>query len=129
MLTSPKFKTHEKLSSWTESAFSDRFFWLFASLWALPLLISAIYILLNYSNLPMEIPLFYSRIWGEGQLAKQIYIILPTAGAVLLGIFDLGLAINFHSKDRVFAYLLSATSSLVAILVLVTTLNIINLIK
>src|SRR5574340_368674 len=129
MPPSGKFITKDRFSSWTESAFSDRFFWLFASSWILPVIISYIYILLYFFNLPSEIPLFYSRLWGEAQLAKQIYIILPTAGATLLGIFDLGLAINFHSRDRVFAYLLSAASSLVAILVLVTTLNIINLVR
>ncbi len=129
MPSSSRFITKEKFSGWTQSAFSDRLFWLFFCTWALPLLVSVIYVLLNFSGLPSEIPLFYSRVWGETQLAKQIYILLPTIGAILLGIFDLGLAITFHAKDKVFAYLLSATASLVAILVLVTTFNIINLIR
>ena len=129
MPPSGKFITKENFSSWTESAFSDRFFWLFVLGWGLPLLISVIYIILNFSGLPSQIPLFYSRVWGEDQLAKQVYIFLPTAGTFLLGIFDLGLAINLHSQNKVFAYLLSATASLVAVLVFVTTVNIVNLIK
>lgn len=111
------------------TAFSDRLFWLFFGSWFLSIFISLIYILINFSSLPKEIPLFYSRVWGEEQLAKNIYIFLPVTGIFLLGIFDFGLAISWHSRDRVFSYLLFGTASLAAILVLVTTVNIINLVK
>lgn len=114
---------------WNKSAFSDRFFWLFFVLWLLPLLVSLGYILFNFSQLPLQIPLFYSRVWGETQLAKTIYLYLPSLGVFLLGLFDLNLAVNLHAKDRVFAYLAAGASSLLAVLCLITTFNIINLMR
>ena len=123
------FSRKERLSDWSQSAFSDRFFWLFLAAWFLPLLVSIVYILVNFTALPTEVPLFYSRVWGIGQLAKKGYVFLPTAGALLLGIFDFSLAISFHPRDRVFAYLLSGTASFLAILVMVTSLNIVNLMR
>lgn len=111
------------------SAYNDRLFWLFLSGWFLPLLICAVYILINFGALPKEVPLFYSRVWGEAQLAKGNYIFLPVGGAFLLGIFDFGLAISWHPKDRVFSYLLCGAAALVAILVLVTTVSITNLVR
>lgn len=116
-------------TGWSQSAFSDRFFWLFFVLWLLPLLVSLGYTLLNFAQLPLQIPLFYSRVWGEAQLAKAIYIYLPALGVFLLGLFDLSLAVNLHAKDRVFAYLAAGTSSLLAVLCFITTFNIINLMR
>ncbi len=117
------------LAGWSQSAFSDRFFWLFFLSWLLPLLVSLGYTVFNFTRLPLQIPLFYSRVWGETQLAKTIYIYLPSLGVFLLGIFDLSLAVNLHAKDRVFAYLAAGTSSLLAVLSLITTFNIVNLMR
>lgn len=123
------FNTKERLSGWSRSAFSDQLFRIFLGSWLVSLLISAGYIFMNFKNLPLEIPLFYSRVWGQAQLARNVYIFLPTLGVFLLGIFDFSLSISFHPRDRVFAYLLAGVSSLLSILVLVTSLNIVNLMK
>ncbi len=127
--TFKNLRAGQRISGWSQSAFSDRMFLAFLGAWLVPLVISAAYAMLNFGNLPLEIPLFYSRIWGEAQLAGNGYIFLPAVGSFLLGIFDFGLAISFHPKDRVFAYLLAGTSSLLAILTLVTTANIVNLMR
>lgn len=117
-----------RFSSWTQSAFSDRFFWLFFFVWLILLVGAFGYILFNFNRLPMEIPLFYSRVWGQSQLAKTGYIYLPLAGVFLLGIFNFSLAVNFHQNDRVLSYLAAGASSLIAILAFLTTFNIINLV-
>ena len=79
-------------------------------------------------KLPPQIPLFYSRAWGEGQLATKQYIFLPIIGVLLLGVFNLGLAVSFPARDKVLAYLLAGTASLVGILSAITIFNIIRLI-
>lgn len=121
------FRTRERFSGWSQSAFSDRYFWLFFFLWLLPSLVSVLYIFFNFGSLPQEIPLFYSRLWGQTQLAKSSFIYLPIFGVVLLGIFNFGLAINFHFRDKIFSYLFAGASTIIAILCAITTVNIVYL--
>lgn len=124
-----EFKVPPGFSTWSQSAKEDRFFILFLFPWVIPLLLSTIFILFRIGDLPNEIPLFYSRIWGVNQLALKQYIFLPVFGTVLLGIFDLGIAVNLHSQNRVQSYLLAGTASLVSILSLITIFNIIRLLS
>lgn len=122
-------KKNNRFTTWTSSAFSDQLFWLFFAGWFLPIVISTLYILIKFSSLPHEIPLFYSHVWGQTQLAKTGFLYLPAGGVFLLGIFDFALAINFHSQDKIFSYLLCGTAALLGVLVLVTSFNIVNLMK
>ncbi len=122
-------RAKETISKWSESAFQDKFFGLVLLCWFVPIVFSILYIAFNYSTLPSQIPLFYSRMWGEGQLAKTGYIYLPPLGALLLGIVNFALAISFHNRDKVMAYFLFATSALISVLAAITIFNIVNLIR
>ncbi len=124
-----EIKAREKITKWSQSAASDGLFRLFLSLWLIPLVLAFAFAAFNFKALPDQIPLFYSRSWGESQLAAKNYIFVPLAGTFLLGIFNFGLAVNFHAKDRVGSYLLTGTATLVSLLAAITTVNIINLIK
>ncbi|MBM3209289.1 hypothetical protein FJZ40_03295 [Candidatus Shapirobacteria bacterium] len=55
------------------------------------------YLLLTVSHLPSEVPLFYSRYWGEEQLAQKGFL------ALLPGLSFLALALNFLLASRLFA--------------------------
>jgi hypothetical protein len=126
----PKFKIQTaEIHRWSESAFSDRLFRIFLLCWSLPLIFVSLYLARYFSLLPSQVPLFYTRSWGEAQLAPKNYLFLPIIGTVLLGIFNLGLATTFHPKDRIISYLLAGTASLVAILAALTLGSIINLMK
>lgn len=120
-------KAKQKLNQWTKSAFSDRIFVTLLLLWVLPILATSTLVAINLSNLPQTVPLFYNRIWGEPQLSRNYFLFLPLGGAFLLGVFNLGLAINFHGKDRVFSYLLAGSALLVTALATLTVTNIIRL--
>lgn len=122
-------KPKEAITHWSENARNDKYFKLFLSLWIIPILISIISSLIAYKNLPLQIPLFYSRPWGETQLANTIYIFLPTAGSFLLGIVNFALSISSIQKNKVFSYLLAGTAALVSLLSTITVLNIINLMR
>lgn len=117
-----------KPRQWSDSALRDRYFVFFLLGWFLPLIMVVIFVALNYSRLPYDIPLFYSRLWGGKQVARNIYIYLPCAGAFLLGLFNVGFATSAHGKDRVLAYLLMGGAALVSILAAITTFNIVNLV-
>lgn len=97
--------------------------------WVLATTVTLIAILIVFRSLPPQIPLFYSRAWGEGQLATRMFIFLPMAGAFLLGLFNLAIGVNLHERDKIISYLLAGTASLVAILSAITTINIIRLLS
>lgn len=134
----PKFKAEKKarifyaretISSWSQSAKSDSLFLILVLVWFIPSVLTLIYTALNFNLLPNQIPLFYSRAWGQAQLAAKHYIFLLSGGTFLLGLFNFGLAVGFHAKDRVLSYLLSAAAALASLLAAITTVNIIILIK
>lgn len=110
----------EKLSGWLHSALTDNFMILFFALWFLPLAAITIFAIFSFGSLPDQIPLFYSRRWGEAQLAPKGYIFVPAIGSFLLGIFNFCLGINFHPKEKVLAYLLGGTAAVVALLAAIT---------
>lgn len=112
-----------------EEAKTDKYFRTFFYIWIIPLLLIIIFTVLNYTGLPKEIPLFYSRTWGDNQIAQKGFIFLPIGGTLLLGIFNLGLGANYLQKNIVISYFLAGCASLVSILSAITIFNIINLMK
>ena len=122
-----QFKVGDSISRWSQSATSDKIFSAFIASWGIPVALAAILILINFRALPNQVPLFYSRVWGEDQLANKMFLYLPVAGAFLLGTFNLGLAISFHERDKVISYLLAGTASLVSALSFLSILNILRL--
>lgn len=109
--------------------FKDRFVLAFALVWAVPLVFITGYIFFTISSLPAEIPLFYSKVWGEGQLAQKNYIYLPILGAFFLGLVNIFISFILKNQEKLFTYLLMATASLLSILASITVFNIINLIS
>ncbi len=120
-------KTRERFSSWSESATKDRLMISAFVGWILPLATVVIFTALAQTNLPLEIPLFYSRPWGELQVARNQLIYLPLGGALTIGLINFGLATSLHSRDKIAAYILVGIASLVAILAAITTFRIVNL--
>jgi len=122
-----KFKINPKISHWFHDALNDNLLRVFLALWLLPLISIILYSVIFVGKLPAEIPLFYSHLWGENQLAAKNFIFLPPLGSLLLGIFNFALAINNYSKDKVASYLLAGTATLISLLSSITIFNIINL--
>lgn len=113
----------------SQSKITSRLFLFLTFCWIIPLLISVIVAVFNYSSLPYQIPLFYSRLWGTAQLASAREIFVPSIGAFVIGIFNLFLAAKFLTKDKVVAYLLGSAAILVSFLAFLTTVNIVNLVR
>lgn len=121
--------TRERFTRWSHGAISDTLFKTFLLLWLIPLILVLGYTSLVLGKLPTQVPLFYSHMWGDQQLAVKNYLVVPTLGAFLFGIFNFGLGINYYSKDKVLTYLLAGIATLVSWLSAITVFNIINLIK
>lgn len=77
-------------SQLTKTIASDRFSFFILLACILLLLFLSSLILVSWSKLPPQLPLFYSRPWGEAMLAQPLYLwILPaiSAGAIALNFF------------------------------------------
>lgn len=120
-------QAQDKISHWLHSAITDNLMRWFLILWIIPLIGTIVFSLIHYSSLPDEIPLFYSRRWGEAQLAPKNYLFIPTSGTFLLGIFNFCLGISLHSRWRVLAYLLSGAAFAIAFMTAITSVKIILL--
>jgi hypothetical protein len=119
-------KTLEDIS---RSVLSDKLVLTFFISWLFAVLLTFAYVLTFYKDLPLQIPLFYSRPLGEQQLSTASFIFMPVVGTFILGVVSF-FAASFQIKEnKILAYILSGAAPLVALLVMITTLNIINLVK
>ncbi|HUW21243.1 MAG TPA: hypothetical protein VMW41_01110 [Candidatus Bathyarchaeia archaeon] len=106
----------------------DSFVW-FSSLASLCLIIlTSLLIFYSWNRLPPQIPLFYSRPWGEKQLASPLELwLLP---AFSFGILTLNtfLAIFTLKKDILIRRVLAATALIVTLLCSIAAYKITSLI-
>lgn len=97
---------------------------------SLTILISALIILiyiLNLSRLPSKIPLFYSRAWGEEQLANlSQFIILPLM-IILITMINLIISWQLHPSQIFLRRIVNLSTTLVALIILITSLKIVSI--
>lgn len=75
-------------------------------------------------NLPPLAPLFYSRAWGEEQLAPNLWFLLLLGFSFLFLVINLRLASIFVKREKLLAYVLIWTSLILTILTSVTLVRI-----
>ena len=76
----------------------------------------AVWLFWKRDLLPPEVPFWYTRTWGQTQLAPSSYLwLLPGLAAVVL-IVNLTLAKLFSRRERVLSQLLILVSTLVSFL-------------
>jgi len=66
----------------------------------LPILISAVFLSLNFNGLPYQVGLFFSRPWGEAQLSAPKFLFLIPVSAVIFLIIDAGTAFYLEKKGK-----------------------------
>lgn len=78
-------------------------------------------------SLPPGVPLFYGLPWGESQLAKPTFLILPTAFGALTAIL-IGLGLGRVTKEKPLAGMLVGTSIVVQLIATLAVLRIVLLV-
>ena len=58
---------------------------------------------LFYSSLPPQVPLFYSRPWGEEQLGESFWLMLLPGGSLLIFLFNNLMATHFVRQEKILA--------------------------
>lgn len=89
------------------------------------LLLQSLFLLLVYRSLPSELPLFYSRPWGEEQLGPRFLLwILPVLALILflLNLFITKKLSSFMTLGRILIF----TGVSVSLLLLITQFKIIT---
>ena len=83
----------------------------------------------RFRQLPPEVPLWFSRPWGEDQLASAYWLfLLPLSGFVWY-IIDLLIGIFVTTDDLIFTQLLFLSALIVNILSFVTLIKILFLVS
>ncbi len=88
-------------------------------------LLSVLSLIIKWQNLPPQVPLFYSKPWGNEQLAaKPLLWSLPVL-AVVIWLLDLTLIRTFLKNDEFLSRILAIFGVLAAILISITLVKIV----
>lgn len=83
---------------------------------------------LFFSSLPPQVPLFYSRPWGEEQLTTPLWLVILPAGSFFVLLLNNFLAIYFIRREKFLSWILMGTSLGTAMTSLIACLKIISLV-
>lgn len=81
-----------------------------------------------FSQLPVKVPLFYSRPWGKPQLVDSIYLFLLPAFSLTVFIINSLLASLFVDQEDFYSYCLTWVSTIFSLFCLITLIKIIQII-
>lgn len=85
-------------------------------------------LLFTFNRLPPQLPLFYSRPWGEEQLATPSFLLLLPLGALVIGFLNIGMAGFLFEEFPFLARILIWSSVLVSLISAITVFKIVTLI-
>ncbi|MFZ5365783.1 MAG: hypothetical protein ACOZBZ_00635 [Patescibacteria group bacterium] len=90
------------------------------------ILASCFILLLFWIKLPPEVPLFYSRPWGEDQLGQPFFLWILPGGTILvfLGSFAIG---KFLTSEKLLIHLITFGATLFSFLSFLTLFKIVTL--
>ena len=72
--------------------------------------ISFFLILFFWKRLPNKIPLFYSRPWGEEELAQPQFLYILPLGSLVMLLLDLAAAKILKAEGTIFAFIIWVTT-------------------
>lgn len=81
-----------------------------------------------WEKLPPEIPLLYSRPWGEEQLVRQPFILLLPGLSTFFSLINLRLASFFFAQEKFLSQLIVWLNTVVTLLAATTLLRILLII-
>ena len=82
---------------------------------------------LTYNDLPSQLPLFYSKSWGENQLVPISQIIILPALTILITLINLLVSWHLHTSQQVLKRMLSIFSASLSSILTLAAIRIIFL--
>lgn len=90
--------------------------------------ISILFLIFKWGRLPQEIPLWYSRPWGEDQLAHPAWLLLFPMASLAWYFFNAILGATVSRDNLIFLQSLYLTSLLLSILSCIALVKIVSLV-
>lgn len=90
--------------------------------------LGCLFLLLFWSRLPPQIPLFYSQPWGEEQLGFKIQMLFLPVFAFLIFAFSLFSARQLLNKNIILARIIIGTGGILVLVLTVALFQIVNLV-
>jgi len=118
----PKFKNQTQ-----ESLSADKLLFSIFLFAILSILAQASLILSASGRLPPQVPIFYSRPWGEAMLATPLALWTLPAISALVSLVNFSISIFLLSKNRFLVRILFVVSLIVSLTTLYNTVKIISL--
>lgn len=81
-----------------------------------------------WRRLPPQLPLFYSRPWGEEQLTTPFGLLLLPTLSLLIGAINVFLPLLLPYRQKLISQILGGTSAIFSLLCLITLTKIILLV-
>jgi hypothetical protein len=122
-----KIKTQE-LKDNSQTLRSDPYFVWSTRITLITLAFCFFFLLISWTKLPSQVPLFYSLPWGEEQLAQPWSLVLLCSGALLMCLINILVAFFSIRRTPYFSRMLLVGSVVVAVLTLITIMQIIRIV-
>lgn len=78
------------------------------------MLLTVLYILINYSNLPPFVPIFNQLPWGNERLTSTIGVFIPTIICAFVFIFNIIFTSIVYNKSPLIARIVAAVTLIIA---------------
>lgn len=115
--------TKRKLTNFLQKQEALNFYSFTSSL--IMIILTLTFYALNYTNLPSQIPLFYSLSWGEDQLVSlQQFIILPSVMALII-LVNLIITWHLHPSQQVLKRIIAISTLTTSFLMFIASFKII----
>lgn len=93
------------------------------------IVVQIILIIWFFKDLPPEIPLYFSRPWGEAWLAQATFIILLPLFSLFIALINYFLALFYHQKKAFLSKLLVVFSFIISLFSTISIIQIFRLIS
>ena len=91
------------------------------------ILVQIVLIVLYFSQLPPSVPLYYSRPWGQAQLAETIYLFLLPSLSLIIFVINSLLASLFVDHKEFYSHCLILVSTIFSVFNLITLIKILQI--
>jgi len=87
------------------------------------------FFIFHFSDFPPQVPLFYSRPWGEEQLASSVFLWILPGAAILFSLFNVSMASFLFEELPLLAQFLVWSNVLISLLSCIAVFKIVTLIS
>lgn len=91
-------------------------------------LLTFFFLIVQFNRLPPELPLFYSRPWGDEQLGKPSHLFVLPGGAFFILLINSYLGFLFSEQELLLSKILLISSVIVSIISFIALFKIIMLV-